>query len=462
MKIQLLTLCLICLSITLQAQNEIINTSSELLQKGEYDLADHYLDSIITAAPNTVDALMMKGNVVLSRALSTQASIALTATNDESIYDETIGEMGEMPKYVDKETAEKVETLWLKCIHLAPDRLDIYQGLCTLYGMALMKDKLLKELPLLVKATPAKNDDLAYSLENYALAFEERNDFNDCMAVYKKNLDLFPQSGGLVGDMAVMYQKHGHMKEAVQYARQSAAMKGSDFITCYNVASIIALGADIEEANKIFTSSKDASPLLTYYQGIIQFYHNDPAWHESLSTFLKKYKSKSTDDGRIELANVLIADSFKMDSAGYEAAMATQPYEFEYLLLSTKAQNALSNKYDPMLRLANLYARKSSFDKAVQVLRNLKSIPKTTDQDSTYYFDMAYALYKSGAEKESATYWKMFTDAGSIFRQSAACYFLGMIYDKEGKKNEAKALYTKTAGRASESKFANFCAAKMK
>jgi hypothetical protein len=61
--------------------------------------------------------------------------------------------------------------------------------------MALMKDELIKELPKLLAATPHKTDELAYSLEDYAQALEQRYDFDGCMAVYK-DFESFPQVGG--------------------------------------------------------------------------------------------------------------------------------------------------------------------------------------------------------------------------------------------------------------------------
>ncbi|CAK9254268.1 unnamed protein product [Sphagnum jensenii] len=111
-------------------------------------------------------------------------------------------------------------------------------------------------------------DDLAYSLEDYALAFEQRNDLDDCMAVYQKILELFPKSGGLAGDMAVMYQKHGKEKEWLEYARRAASMKDNDFLTNYNVASLISLAGSIDEGMKVFIASKDPSPLCGYYKGV--------------------------------------------------------------------------------------------------------------------------------------------------------------------------------------------------
>lgn len=457
MKARLLLPALILFSATLLAQKEIINHASSMMHEGEYDLAERYLDSIIKVSPNTVDAIMMKGNVILNKAFKDQSIVSLESEHDESIYDQTIGTIGENPRSVDKETARKTEVLWLKCIKIDPKRLDIHQGLCTLYGMALMKDELQKELPELIKNSPDKSESLAYSLADYAQDFAQRKDLDGCMEIYKTIQSLFPESGGLAGDIAVMYQKNGKIKESVEYARKAAAMKGNDFMTYYNVASLLAYGSDITEGKRVFTEAQDVSPLFIYYRGIIQFCEDDPAWRSTLKSFLNKYKTKDKEDGRILLAKVMTENSFKLDSAGYAGVMDAVPFEFEYLLISTKAQKSLSNKYDPTIKTASLYAQKSCYDKAVLTLKAMEAIPKTARQDSSYHFQLGYAQYKSGLIAESATSWKMLTNAGSFFRQSAACYFLGQIYKSQGKTAEARALFKQVADHPSESKFANFC-----
>jgi tetratricopeptide (TPR) repeat protein len=449
----------VALSITLPAQQEIISTASSLLHMGDFDRADQYLDSIIAVRPRCVDALMMKGNVLLNRTTHGQPEVSLESVNDESVYDETIGTLGDYPRMVDRETARKVSALWQHCVEIDPARLDIYQGLCTLYGMALMRDELLKTLPTLVKATPNKSDQLAYDLADYAQAFELRHDVEGCMAVYKKILELFPASGGLAGDIAVMYSKHGMVKDALQYARISAAKPGNDFITCYNIASMISLSGDVAEACRIFDGCKDPAPYVTYYHGITQFYHDDPAWKESMRSFLSALKKADPDDGRVAVAKVLTGKKFQLDSAGYAALIAVQPYEFEYLLLSLKAREKLGNKYEPLYRLSHLYTRKQFFDQAIPVFDAMAALLKTAEEDSACHFYLAYAQYASGKKAESVQNWKMFTNAGSFSRQSAACYFLGMIYKEQGKKAEAKALFEKVADKPSESKFANFCKA---
>jgi tetratricopeptide (TPR) repeat protein len=262
--------------------------------------------------------------------------------------------------------------------------------------------------------------------------------------------------------MAVMYQKHGMVKEWVECSRKAATMKGNDFMTCYNIASLISLGADVEEGLRVFTTSDDASPMYIYYRGIIQFYHDDAAWRQSLRTYLNKSKKGDKDDGHLDLAEVMTAKDFKLDSAGYKSAMDIQPYELEYQLLSIKAKNSLSNNIYPTMQLADLCARKKCFEKALQTLAEIKDSPKSATQDSTYRFHLAYVQYMSGDKKGSVENWKLLLNSGNFFRQSAACYFLGEIYKSQGKAKEAKELFEKVADRASDSKFANFCKAERK
>ena len=48
------------------SQREIVPTATEFIRTGNFSEADKYLDSILKIQPQNVDALMMKGNVILN------------------------------------------------------------------------------------------------------------------------------------------------------------------------------------------------------------------------------------------------------------------------------------------------------------------------------------------------------------------------------------------------------------
>jgi hypothetical protein len=446
----------------LMAQKQVKEEASVKIKAHDYTGANSYLDSVLATDPKCVDALMMKGNVILNEAFSKRADIELRGTDDESIYDQTIGTIDEPEKYLDKEPARKVEQLWLKCLQINPGRIDIHQGLCTVYGIAMMKDEMLKELPKLIKEVKAAggiDDNFIYGLEDYGQAFLKRDNFDACMEVYKLISSAFPDAGGLLCDEAVMYQHHGKINESVMCAHKALTKKHNDFLTDYSATALIAIGENIPAANQVFTSlgADSKNTAYKYYQSLFRFYNGDKSWAPLMKDFARHYKAQEADDPRLAVAKIMSAENFQLDSANFAAIQDIRPYELELLLITSVAKEQLANKYLPLKALADLYNNKLCYLQALAILDEMKRIPMSPAQDSSYHFKLAYTQYQNNKKAESVETWKMLLASGDFFRQSAACYFTGKALLEEGKKDEAKALFSRVADRPSESKFANYC-----
>ncbi len=467
MKQGLLSLFLVLIiNAAVVAQNDVIATATTLLQAGNYPAAAVYLDSVLEKNPESVDALMMKGNLILNKNLSETGAgvLALQANNDESIYDSGMGTLGSSPVIIETETAKQVAALWKKCLGIEPARMDIHQGLCTLYSKALMKAELLAALENLIKAAHARNDDFAYELEDYALAFDERGRFDDCMDIYKFIAERLPKSGGFVADMAVMYFKNNHPAEAAKYARLALANEKLDFLSVYSCTAIIAHAEGTLPAIELFEKGKwkRSEPEFLFYKGVIGFYQGNPDYKKELAKFLATgFTGNEEGDPRPEIARLMSNPAFKPDSAAYYTIMALQPYELEVFLLSEKACKVLKDPFDPMLKLIEMYGEHSCFEQANKWLKQMNNLHRNAGQDTTYLFNLAYCQYKSGDKTNAVANWKQLQHCDDFFIQSAACYFLGSYYAEQGKKEEAREVFTRVSGQPSQTKFANLCLNKL-
>ena len=151
---------------SLLAQQEIVSRATEFIVARKYDAANHYLDSILKKNPKSVDALMMKGNVILNR-----AEVNLPAVNEITVRDESIFYSATEPKeakVLPIDTVRSIETYWSKCLKIDSTRNDIRKGLCTIYAMALMKDKLKEEIVALTKHEKNEDGEQPYRIAEYA------------------------------------------------------------------------------------------------------------------------------------------------------------------------------------------------------------------------------------------------------------------------------------------------------
>src|SRR3954469_21658822 len=70
----------------LVAQKELISATTELIVAKKYDAAHHYLDSILKKNPKNIDALMMKGNVVLNHDADSVPPARFVTEEDQSVF----------------------------------------------------------------------------------------------------------------------------------------------------------------------------------------------------------------------------------------------------------------------------------------------------------------------------------------------------------------------------------------
>ena len=70
---------------SLTAQKEIIDATTQFIVAKKFNTANHYIDSVIRKNPKSVDALMMKGNVILNYALDTAKPMKFVAGKNRAV-----------------------------------------------------------------------------------------------------------------------------------------------------------------------------------------------------------------------------------------------------------------------------------------------------------------------------------------------------------------------------------------
>ncbi|HRG90165.1 MAG TPA: hypothetical protein PLW44_14160, partial [Chitinophagales bacterium] len=185
-------LALMIYGCTAFSQATAITVTTEFIKQRKWQQASHYIDSVIRKNPKDVDALMMKGNVILNYALDTTPPMQFITEDDASIF---TGGVKDKPRLLAPKTVYAVERIWRKCLLLDSTRADISKGLCTIYAMALMRDSLEKEIVRLVKIE--KDDgEQAFRMCEYARKFKERNRFDEAMQVYQFIAKQYPALAG--------------------------------------------------------------------------------------------------------------------------------------------------------------------------------------------------------------------------------------------------------------------------
>ena len=200
-------------SLSATAQSEaIINRVTLNIAEGKYNDAERYLDSILRLEPHQIDALMMKGNLLLNYALMQKNEPDIITADDESIYSDTLVTTANPIYILAHPTATKIEKLWLQCLAIDSTRLDLMQGLSTVYAMAVMPQELLKVLPAMSHTATAagKGDKFAYTLMSYAIQLLQREDSVGYMAVYHKTTQLYPSTKDTLDWWVKSYYEESH------------------------------------------------------------------------------------------------------------------------------------------------------------------------------------------------------------------------------------------------------------
>ncbi|HLP50611.1 MAG TPA: hypothetical protein VK154_06975 [Chitinophagales bacterium] len=438
---------------SLFAQKQAIEVTTNLIAQRKWQQASHYIDSIIRKNPKDVDALMMKGNVILNCALDTTPPMQFVTEDDATIF---TGSVGERPRLLATKTVYSVERIWKKCLLLDSTRADISKGLCSIYAMALMRDSLQKEIPRLMKIE--KDDgEQAFRMCEYARKFKERNRFDEAMQVYQFIAKQYPALAGVRCDIASEYFYAGKMNESLAWLDSTYNFKTVDETSFLNGAFLYSLLGYSDDAQNVLNTYSNIykRKMDGFYFGLRQFADTTAKYKETLRNFCNAVDSNAYYAEYYTAQRVLaVGDSFTVKS--YKALIddKTIPDYYKPLIHLRALRQHIENSCEPYLLFGIQQSSIKNFSSAVQYLEEVEHCRMEGPQLEYWMMHYAYALYMFGDKPKAADYFKPLLQSTNNVTSEVAKYFTAAIAKAEGKSAEADKLWGELDSPAIDSKYA--------
>lgn len=426
--------------LSLLAQKEIISTATDLIVAEKFDAADHYLDSLLKRNQMNVDAMMMKGNVLLNRELAKISAIALKANPDESVFTSTMGEVSESIKIVPVSTAREIEKWWRKCLKVDNKRMDIHQGLCTLYAMALMKEELKNQIIELLKVEKDETGEQAFNLAEYARKFKERDRFDDAIEVYEFIAQQFPNLAGIRCDIGSEFFYEGRIKDALRYLDSALSKKDVDESSYLNAAFIYSELGYFENAYKCFADYSETyqAKMDVFYKGLMLFSDADKKYADTLNQFIHAIDSNAYYTEYLLAKELLSFETFTMEN--YEQIISGKHPEWYLTLIYQRAMRQYPESCNPFIDYGIFQSRIQNYPAASQFLEEGENCHAEPEQKEYWRLHYAYALYQSGVKDKALPNFNSLAFSANNFRRQAAKYFIARLLEEDKQPEKAKVL----------------------
>lgn len=445
-------LSLFTIHYSLFAQREIVPTGTELIVAKKYAAANQYLDSILQKNSKSVDALMMKGNVILNRAMESLPSTNAISKNDESIFYQGIE-----PKEVilPADTVRAIEKWWRKGLKTDSSRHDIRKGLCTIYAMGLMKEELKKEIAALVKAEKNEDGEQAYRIAEYARKFKQRGQFEDAMEVYQFIAALFPDLAGLRCDIASEYFYEGKMNDALAWLDSCYNFKTVDETSFLNGAFTYSELGYFDDAQNVLNTYSNIyqRKMDKFYYGLRLFEESSEKYVQVLNEFIGEVDSNSYST-EVEVANKLLvySDSFSLTDFKKLADDQNIPDYYRVLILS-RGVKQFANECWPFIRYGVYQSSIKNYSAAVQFLEEGEQCEMNPENKELWMLQYAYTLFMAGEQQKSMLYFRPLFSSVNAFVQQASKYFSAKILLEQKQEDEAEKLLNEIVSSKEETKY---------
>ena len=417
---------------------DVVSAGTEFIKQHKYQQANRYLDSVLKKTPKDVDALMMKGNVILNYAMDTTKPMQFITVDDASVFTSAISEK---PKLLAKKTVYQVEKIWLKCLALDSTRNDIRKGLCTIYAMALMKDSLAMEM-LRLKNAEKDDGEQAFKMSEYARKFKERNRFDDAMDIYYFIAQLYPTVAGVRCDMASEFFYAGKTNEALLWLDSCYQFKTVDETSFLNGAFTYSLLGFFDDAQSVLSTYSHVyqRKMDGFYYGLMLFSDSNQKFTTILYDFYHAVDSNAySTEYYIAKKMMAYGDSFTLND--YKNLVNDKEIPDYYKgLIHQRAMRQFKNNCEPFLIYGVFQSSIKNYSAAVQLLEQDGSCQMRPEQTEYWTLHYAYALYMFGERNKSLTYFKQLHKSENLFTQHAAKYFSAKIMIEEKRNNEGLAL----------------------
>lgn len=407
------------------AQKQVISTATDFIIAKNYKGADRYLDSVLKKNPKNVDALMMKGNVILNLAMDTTRPMQFVSENDESVF---FSEEDEKPKLLSPRAVYSIEKYWHKALAFDSTRADIRKGLCTVYAMALMKDSLQREIIRLLKIEEDDGEQ-AFRTCEYARKFKERNRFKDGMEIYQFIAKLFPKVAGVRCDIASEYFYEGKMNEALAWLDSTYNFKTVDETSFLNGAFTYSLLGYFDDAQNVLNTYSNIyqRKMDRFYYGLRLFSDSSESYAAVLNEFCNAVDTNAYYN-EVLLARRLLTykDTFTLND--YKALVDDKEIQDYYkVLIHQRAFKQFKNNCEPFLIYGVLQSSIKNYSAAVQFLEEGENCNMRGQQSDYWLLHYAYTLYRTGDKEKAMLYFKPLINSSNLFTAQAAVYFSSKI-----------------------------------
>jgi tetratricopeptide (TPR) repeat protein len=434
------------------AQSDIIiNTVTLCITEGKYNDAEKFLDSLLRVEPKNIDALMMKGNVLLNYAIMQAPPMNTITPDDESVYSQDLASLKTPTVLIPKDEALKVDKLWRQCIGIDSGRLDIRQGICTLYGMADMKKELLDYLPVITSAGKVKGKDFVYALMQYAQLLQDRGDKQGAYEAYKKIATLYPGISSVWCQLATAYRANGDMANARLYADRAFAAP-PDMSACGDALDIYAvLGEYTKVLPALKTISRDSLyPVYSFYDGIYRYAHHDTTWRGQLANYVKQFPTPPDSDILYTAASYMLAPQFRDDYHDFIRLLTFANSDFYTGLVIDKAVHDFKDSIQPYLEQAKLMVDGHNYPKANAIYASIENKKMDAELQTVYQMEYGFSLYCAGEYAKAINRFSKITDPAFMV---IADYFIAQSYLKSGNKPKALIYFKAILDSKDESKY---------
>ena len=433
-------------------QGPIAQEINELIQSGEVEQAEKRVEFYLKKNPHEVDAIMMKGNVILNQECCDRP-IVLEANTDESIYNTSIGFLGDGgPMIVSEETGTKVADLWKLAVSYDLSRTDIHFGICQIYSISMMTDNLIDYLPTLKENI--KNDDkLHYSMCDYARNLKDRGDFESAIRVYKYITTLFPNETGLYSDIAAEYFFHGDIDLAKKKIDMALKDEKLDQMSLGNAFFFYSVMGEFDGALACLKRQSEITNVDEYlfYEGLLNF-SRGLEWQSSINKYLKIAQNPNWKD----VASYMTADEFDDSFESYLKLNEMKLNDGVKILIHKAYKRKTPDKLAPYFNYAELLTYNQIFKDAIKEYERIENSNLISDQDDienvSYYY--AWSLWKSGQKEQSLEKWKKLEESENFQYKSASAYFQGKYHYDMDDKVKAKKYFGRVQEQANKSKYA--------
>ncbi len=439
------------------SQGKVAREIGELIQNGKIDEAQQRVDAYLATDPHNVDALMMKGNVLLNKSPEIKDAIVVTANDNESIYDNSIGFIhGSQPTVISKHLALQVAALWREALKYDSTREDIHFGICQIYSMAILTDELIAYLPVL-KTHITSDPILYYSMGDYARNMIARDRFDEAMKVYRAISRLYPEQFGVISDIAGEYYQHGDLDSAHASALSLINRPSLDTMSYGNAFFILAVCEDYDNAVKALKMKSKAALKDEYllYEGLLSFSRNEPSWRKTLQTF----SELPCDSIQKAFALALLSVPTNVTPGDYVRLNSMRLNDAYMVLFHRTFAKLLPNEFLPQFNYAEVLTHICSFGKAAAEFAELERShlsSERTDIEAVAFYH-GWVLWKLNDRGSSIALFGKLLDSDDFYYKSAAAYFTGKYYFDMGNRDKAKEYFKLVSDKASESKYATLC-----